>query len=193
VPLIDTPGEKLLIRIWETAEKFGIGICRPRQLRRERIAIAEVDRLRRLALAQAEKEAADIESGIHSDSEATVVNTRWVNQSPASGDQDVVIHWVPDRDNSYLRKKWPSVQIAQNASGHTYIDKDMTGSEFYRRPRLQTPSAYAKIAAHEAMHNITGLGNQKLHGQRGLAGDGAGTPHLPVTDNDKTLVPNQLL
>jgi len=29
---------------------------------------------------------------IHSDSEATVINTRWVNQSPASGDQDVVIH-----------------------------------------------------------------------------------------------------
>ena len=138
---------------------------------------------------------------IHSDSEATVINTRWVNQSPASGDQDVVIHWVPDRDQSYLRKKWPSVQIAQNASGHTYIDKDMTGSEFYRRPRLQTPEAYAKIAAHEAMHNITRLGNQKLHGQRGLAGDGAGTPHLPVTDNDKTLVqagmqrglPDQLL
>ena len=93
------------------------------------------------------------------------------------------------------------MQIAQNASGHTYIDKDVTGSEFYRRPRLQTPEAYAKIAAHEAMHNITQLGNQKLHGQGGLAGDGAGTPHLPVTDNDKTLVqagvqsglPNQLL
>jgi len=125
---------------------------------------------------------------LYTDAEATVINSRWVSHSPASEDQDLVIHWVPDRDNSYLRKTWPSVQIATNASGHTFVDTNMTGSEFYRRPRLQTPLAYAKIAAHEAMHNISGLGNRQLHGQNGLAGDPVGTPHLPITDNDKTLV-----
>jgi hypothetical protein len=51
------------------------------------------------------------------------------------------------------------------------------------------------------MHNITGLNNLQLHGQMGVAGDPNGTPHLPVTDNDRTLVqagmqrglPDQLL
>src|SRR6266567_7083985 len=42
-----------------------------------------------------------LEDLIYSSSEATVVNSRWMNQSPATGDQDLVIHWVPDRDNSY--------------------------------------------------------------------------------------------
>jgi hypothetical protein len=138
---------------------------------------------------------------IFSASEADVVNARWVSQSPASGEQDLVIHWVPDRDHSYLRSKWPSTRIAQNAGGHTHTHGSMTGSEFYRRPTLKTPSAYAIIAAHEAIHNITGLSNLQLHGQMGVAGDANGPPHLPVTDNDRTLVqagmrrglPDQLL
>ena len=138
---------------------------------------------------------------IYSASEATVINVRWMSQSPASGEQDLVIHWVPDRNHSYLVSKWPSTQIAQNAGGHTHTHGNMTGSEFYRHPRLKTPLAYALLAAHEAIHNITGLNNLQLHGQMGVAGDPSGSPHLPVTDNDKTLVqdgmqrglPDQLL
>ncbi len=126
---------------------------------------------------------------IYSTSESTAVNARWTGQSPPAGDQDLVIHWVPDRDHSYLRKKWPGVMIKQNASGHTYVGPgNLTGTEFYRRPRLKTPLAYALIAAHEAMHNITGFNNLQLHGQMGVAGDAEGTPHLPVTDNDRSLV-----
>lgn len=138
---------------------------------------------------------------IYSTSEPTVVNTRWMSQSPAAGDQDLVIHWVPDRNHSYLFSKWPSTIIDPNASGHTKSNGNITGSEFYRHPKLKTPLAYAVIAAHEAMHNITGLGNRQMHGQMGLAGDSGGTPHLPVTNNDRALVqggmqrglPNQLL
>jgi hypothetical protein len=138
---------------------------------------------------------------IYSDSEVTVVNARWVSQSPASGEQDLVIHWVPDRGNSYLLSIWPSTRIKVNASGHTNSLGNVTGSEFYRIPKLKTPLAYALIAAHEAMHNITGLNNLQLHGQMGVAGDSDGTPHLPVTNNDRTLVqggmqaglPDQLL
>jgi len=138
---------------------------------------------------------------LYSNSDITVVNARWVSQSPAAGDQDLVIHWVPDRDHSYLRQIWPSTVIAQNAGGHTHQHGNTTGSEFYRIPKLKTTGDYAKIAAHEAMHNITGLNNRQLHGQLGLAGDAGGTPHLPVTPNDRTLtqagmqrgLPNQLL
>ena len=60
---ITLPGEQLVIRIWETVEKAGIGLFRPLQLRREGVAIAEVEHRRRLAMAQAERDAADIEGG----------------------------------------------------------------------------------------------------------------------------------
>ena len=140
---------------------------------------------------------------LYSASDVSVVNTRWVSESPASGEQDLVIHWVPDRDHSYLRSNWPNTRIAQNAGGHTNSQGSITGSEFYRRPRLQTPLAYAKLAAHEAIHNISGLNNIQLHGKHGsgLAGDSGGVPHLPVTDDDRQLVqagiqnglPDQLL
>jgi len=123
---------------------------------------------------------------LYSTSEPTVISARWVSQSPAAGDQDLVIHWVPDRDHSYLRQRWTNIPIDPRAGGHTHKDGNVTGSEFYRFPRLKTPQAYAKLAAHEAMHNITGLGNRGLHGQMGLAGDARGTP-LPIIPNDRTL------
>ena len=91
---------------------------------------------------------------IFSASEADVVNARWVSQSPASGEQDLVIHWVPDRDHSYLRSKWPSTRIAQNAGGHTNTQGSITGSEFYRRPTLKTPLAcYNRRSRGHAQHN----------------------------------------
>jgi hypothetical protein len=138
-----------------------------------------------------------------SESDIPVVNIRWVSQSPAAGDQDLVIHWVEDKASSYLQQKWSTVSINPDAGGHTYITPDgkTAGSEFYRHPRLKMPAAYAKLAAHEGMHNITRMGNKQLHGQGGLAGDTGGHPQLPVTDNDRKLVqagmqrglPDQLL
>jgi hypothetical protein len=138
---------------------------------------------------------------IGSKSDAAVVNTRWVTQSPGAGDQDLVIHWVPDRDNSYLKKNWSDTKIDLRASGHTNSKGNTTGSEFYRHPKLKTAAAYALIAAHELMHNITRTNNAQLHGQGGLAGDAGGTPQLPITDNDRSLaqaamkksLPDQLL
>ena len=138
---------------------------------------------------------------IGSDSDATIISVRWVSQSPAPGDQDLVIHWVPDRDNSYLKQTWPETKIDEKASGHTNGKGNTSGSEFYRHPKLKTAEAYALIAAHELMHNITRKNNRELHGQGGLAADTGGTPHLPITDNDKALVkagmqkglPDQLL
>jgi len=125
---------------------------------------------------------------IGSKSDVTVVNVRWVSQSPAPADQDLVIHWVTDRDTSYLKSKWSDTKIDPKASGHTNSKGNTTGCEFYRHPKLKTAAAYALIAAHELMHNITRTNNAQLHGQGGLAGDAGGTPHLPITDNDKKLV-----
>jgi hypothetical protein len=61
--LIETPGEKLLIRIWETAEKSGIGWLRPAQMRREGHARADVDRHLKLADAQARADVELLKSG----------------------------------------------------------------------------------------------------------------------------------
>jgi hypothetical protein len=129
---------------------------------------------------------------LYSDSEITAVNTRWMSQSPASGAQDLVIHWAPDRNQSYLLQKWASTNIAQNAGGHTKQVGKVVGSEFYRIPKLRTPKAYALIVAHEIMHNITNLNNHQMHGQMGVAGDPQGTPHLPVLDNDRKLLQDGL-
>ena len=63
MPILDWPGENLAIRIWATLERAGIGILLPGQLRREGKARAEVEYLQRLALAQAEKDAADLAAG----------------------------------------------------------------------------------------------------------------------------------
>jgi hypothetical protein len=56
---------------------------------------------------------------------------------------------------------------------------------------------YAKLAAHESMHNVTGLDNATLHPQGGIGGS---PPHLPVNDANRKAfqaalgnIPKQLL
>lgn len=63
MPTFEWPGEKLAMRIWETAEKFGVGMLRPSQIRREGRANAEVEALRLLLLAKAEKDVDDLKGG----------------------------------------------------------------------------------------------------------------------------------
>ena len=58
------PGEKLVIRLWETIAEKGIGgLLLPWQIRRKKRAEIDSERLEVLALAQAEKDAADIRAG----------------------------------------------------------------------------------------------------------------------------------
>ncbi|TKJ70439.1 hypothetical protein PspCFBP13508_17960 [Pseudomonas sp. CFBP13508] len=58
------PGEKLIIRIWESVADKGIGsIFRPAQIRREGLANIEVRRAEQLALAQMEREIQEIRNG----------------------------------------------------------------------------------------------------------------------------------
>lgn len=61
---MDIPGEKLIIKLWETIADRGIGsLLKPWQIRREGRANLEVRRDEILALAQAETDAAAIRSG----------------------------------------------------------------------------------------------------------------------------------
>ena len=61
---MDWPGEKLIIRLWETLSEKGIGsLLKPWQIKREGIAHLEVRRVELLALAQIEKDAEDIRTG----------------------------------------------------------------------------------------------------------------------------------
>jgi hypothetical protein len=62
--LIDIPGEKLVIKIWETLTEKGIGgLLTPWQIRREGRAQADVRRHEQLVLAQAEKDAQEVLAG----------------------------------------------------------------------------------------------------------------------------------
>lgn len=61
---MDFPGEKLVIKLWDTIAEKGIGsLLTPWQTRRDGRARNEVRREEMLMLAQAEKDAADIRSG----------------------------------------------------------------------------------------------------------------------------------
>jgi len=60
----DLPGEKLVIRLWETMAEKGIGaLLRPWQMRREGRASTDVQRDEILVLAQAERDAEEIRTG----------------------------------------------------------------------------------------------------------------------------------
>lgn len=61
--MVTLPGEKLVIRIWETVEKVGVGLCSPMQIRREGRARAEVRRQELLVDAQTSRDLDDIKSG----------------------------------------------------------------------------------------------------------------------------------
>ena len=61
---MEYPGEKLVIRLWETLAEKGIGgLLRPWQTRREGRAQADIQRNERLVLAQTERDVEDIRSG----------------------------------------------------------------------------------------------------------------------------------
>ena len=137
-------------------------------------------------------------------SEVGVVNMRWVSTRPAPGDQDLVIHWVQDISSSYIFQQLGHKPGDEKDGGFTASNRGVRGSEIYRRPKVAgdpharfPASHFAKLAAHEALHNMTRMGNDELHGRGGLADS---PPQLPVTDPNRRLVqaalanlPDQLL
>jgi hypothetical protein len=150
-----------------------------------------------------QKHLADIFADLlFSDSEATVVNTRWTSGSPGAGDQDLVLHFVEDIAHSYVQAQMPGGPINPVDGGVTRPRPDKTGSEFYKFPFIGGKRTrfhalgYAKLAAHEAMHNMTRMNNDQLHPRGGI---GASPPQT-VNDNNRSdaqaalgTIPNQLL
>ena len=60
---MDYPGEKLVVRLWETIEKGGVGLLGPWQTRRMAQARIDTRRSEALALVQLERDVRDIRSG----------------------------------------------------------------------------------------------------------------------------------
>ncbi len=60
---MDLPGEKLVIRLWDTVEKTIVGLLRPWQIRRVGQAQITVRRTERLDLAQLEQDIKEVQSG----------------------------------------------------------------------------------------------------------------------------------
>jgi hypothetical protein len=81
------------------------------------------------------------------------VNVSW---GDGSVNDNYVVHFVPDVDNSYLRKKWPRADIDPEAGGHTHSHGPLSGTEVYRRRngRQFHASEYALTVVHESMHNL---------------------------------------
>jgi hypothetical protein len=142
---------------------------------------------------------------LSSSSEAGVVNIRSVTTSPSDDDQDLVLHFVDNIASSYVATQMPGPAITPVDGGVTRPRPEKTGSEFYKFPTDINGKSlgqfkaigYAKLAAHEAMHNVTRLDNNKLHPQGGV---GASPPHLPVNDENRKAfqaglgnIPKQLL
>ncbi len=136
------------------------------------------------------------------DSEVSAVNMRWMNPTPPP-DQDLVLHFVENVASSYVSQMMPGKAHRADGGGFTRTQSGVTGSEFYKVPLVDgnptrfTAIGYAKVAAHEAIHNITGMTNIQLHGRGGLANS---PPKLPVANDNRSIVqaalgniPTQLL
>jgi hypothetical protein len=118
--------------------------------------------------------------------EPTVVSARWVSQSPQQADQDLVIHWVENIGASYIQQK-TGKSPTPGKGGFTHTFNGQRGSEVYRHRADHShfpADAFAKLFAHEAIHNMTRGGNE-IHGQGGLSDE---PPLLPVNDHDRTIV-----
>jgi hypothetical protein len=126
---------------------------------------------------------------------------RSVTTSPGANEQDLVLHFVKDIASSYVAAQMPGKAITPVDGGVTRPRADKTGSEFYQFPQGfsggLTATGYAKLAAHEAMHNVTRMDNDILHPKGGI---GASPPKLPVNDDNRkdfqkgmSNIPNQLL
>jgi hypothetical protein len=142
---------------------------------------------------------------LFSPSEPSVVNMRSIIMRPNADDQDLVLHFVNNIASSYVAANMPGPPIKPVDGGVTRPAPSKTGSEFYKFPTDQNGRSlgqfraigYAKLAAHEAMHNVTRLDNNTLHPQGGI---GASPPNLPVNDANRKAfqaalgnIPDQLL
>jgi hypothetical protein len=61
---------------------------------------------------------------------ADSADVSWGSGTP---NDNLVVHFVPDREHSYIKQKWPDANIILEAGGHTYTGaRPMSASEVYR-------------------------------------------------------------
>jgi hypothetical protein len=122
-----------------------------------------------------------------------------VGVSWGTGDakDNYVVHFVPDRQNSYIKQKWPNANIALEAGGHTYTgERPMSATEVYRRRDGGEFhfSSYAATVIHESMHNLFPFQTTNFVHLMDGGGDAAGLAaatynrHTPMTEHNKQVI-----
>jgi hypothetical protein len=93
---------------------------------------------------------------------------------------NLVLHFVEDIANSYLRQRWPNMSVDPNAGGHTHSHGPLSGTELYRtRPSGPiTLRRYGALAFHEALHNLFPFRGD----QHTAFGGGIASAHIPDQD-----------
>lgn len=111
--LVEIPGEKLAIKIWETLTDKGIGgLLTPWQIRREGRAHVEVRRHEKLILAQAERDAQDILAGKKAlDTSGKLLEVKGAEVSPATP-----LGSVSDATKALVDQRDPSPDLLRAAA-----------------------------------------------------------------------------
>jgi len=144
--LVEMPGEKLAIKIWETLTEKGIGgLLTPWQIRREGRAQAEVRRDEELMLAQAERDAQDILAG------RKVLDSRGKLLPIEQGEPTVNALPSPEQEQtkSLVDKQDPSPDLLRAAAAK------FSAREVQRFVNLQRIAMHAEEQAHQ-------LGNETV-------------------------------
>jgi hypothetical protein len=122
-----------------------------------------------------------------------------VDVSWGSGAQsdNLVVHFVADRDHSYIKQKWADANIALEAGGHTYTGaRPMSASEVYRKRDGGDFhfGSYAATVVHEAMHNLYPFQSADFVHKQDGGGAAAGlaaaiySRHTHLTEHNKELL-----
>jgi hypothetical protein len=109
---------------------------------------------------------------------------------------NLVVHFVLDLDNSFIRTKWPTAQIDLGAGGHTHTQGSLACSEIYQNIKgsRQHVRQLAVLVVHESMHNLLPFwGMKELHDldgggkKAGIAAEKVG-PDAEMTARNKELI-----
>jgi hypothetical protein len=131
--------------------------------------------------------------------EAFAGTTDSVDVSWGAGDpnDNLVAHFVADREHSYIKQKWPDANIALEAGGHTYTGaRPLSATEVYRRRDGGDfhYGSYAATVFHEALHNLFPYQTTNFVHLLDGGGDAAGlaaatySRHTQMTDHNKELI-----
>jgi hypothetical protein len=116
------PGEKLLIRLWETIEKSGAGLMLPWQMRRVGVTEAEIASHRILVIAAAEKQVEKMRAG----------DIKPTELLPISGvDSNVAITTKIDPTFNFekLAKNFSDAQVSEHLRKEINIEKSIAQAE----------------------------------------------------------------